>query len=247
MANGTTSLNSLPSNPASGNLHSKPVTSNNNTMKPNIQELQHGPPPQMQQGLPPQMQRGPPPQQNMHHGSPPRQQSAGTTPIHINPSNNNNNMMEQINNDLVNAKNTKLPPRDIPMSTERIMHDHVARPNIIERRSRINFKKDDKPKEDFVKNYETAATIKEKKNKKEEKKDNLDYLYEELQAPILIGFMFFILQLPIVRKKLLAFFPFLFLKDGNMNMSGFVVLSMTFASLYYGIQKFLCQFSTIKI
>ena len=152
--------------------------------------------------------------------------------------------MEQLNNDISNAKNTKLPPRDVPMNTQRITQDVTARPNIIKRPT---FKKEEKPKEDFVKNYETAATLKEKNKKKEEKKDNIDYLYEELQAPILIGFMFFILQLPIVRKKLLTVFPFLFLKDGNMNMSGFVVLSMTFAILYYGIQKLLQQFSTIKI
>jgi len=137
---------------------------------------------------------------------------------------------------------TKLPPRDIPRNSGTVHQDAEAKPNFVPRQRRPA-----QPREDYVQNYETAQSVIEKQEKQEAKKDTIDTIYDELQAPVLIGFLFFVFQLPFVRGKLAKTTPFLFAKDGNMNMSGFVVLSMTFALLYYAIQKILKHFSSIKI
>ena len=50
----------------------------------------------------------------------------------------------------------------------------------------------------------------------EQKRDinRLDYLYDELQTPLLICVLFFIFQLPAVNKKLFRYIPTLFIKEG---------------------------------
>jgi hypothetical protein len=68
-------------------------------------------------------------------------------------------------------------------------------------------------------------------------------LYAELQTPILIGVMYFVFQLPVVRKNVFKFMPALFGKDGNPNLSGYVVNSVAFAALYFLMVKGIRYFS----
>ena len=60
----------------------------------------------------------------------------------------------------------------------------------------------------------------------------MDYIYQNIQLPVLVGVIYFLFQLPIVRKNLLTFLPNLFNKDGNPKLSGYVFNSVMFALFY---------------
>ena len=77
----------------------------------------------------------------------------------------------------------------------------------------------------------------ERNRTKEEQNDRLDVIYDEFQLPILIMVLFFIFQLPFVQKKLIGFFPTLFLKDGNMSMGGYLTKTILFGVTFYAIMK----------
>ena len=81
--------------------------------------------------------------------------------------------------------------------------------------------------------------------RRQNRDSNLDVMYEELQIPILLAILFFMFQLPVFRTYLFKFLPSLFNKDGNPNLSGYVVNSILFALLYYIIKNTLNYFTTI--
>jgi hypothetical protein len=71
----------------------------------------------------------------------------------------------------------------------------------------------------------------------------LDQMYDEIQTPLLLAVLYFLFQLPIVKKFLFQYLPFLFLTDGNMNFSGFVFISALFGMIFYIINIGLVQFN----
>ena len=73
----------------------------------------------------------------------------------------------------------------------------------------------------------------------------MEILYEEFQIPIIIALLYFILQLPIVRTRFLSLLPSLHNSDGNPNLSGYIMDSVVFGILYYGISKILTHFGNI--
>ena len=81
-------------------------------------------------------------------------------------------------------------------------------------------------------------------NKKIHNMNKLDDMYNELQTPILISVLFFLFQLPIVKKLLFDYLPFLFFKDGNINLYGYTFTSILFGLLYYILFKIMNYFST---
>ena len=130
---------------------------------------------------------------------------------------------------------TKLPPRDIPKSTTHLTQDQQSNVNFVPESS----------KEDFVKNHQTEQEMYNMNRRQNNKQDSLDLIYEELQVPILIAFVFFLFKLPIFEKSLFKYAPFLFIKDGNMNFYGYITTSLLFATLYYTLSKILKHFSNI--
>jgi hypothetical protein len=62
---------------------------------------------------------------------------------------------------------------------------------------------------------------------------------DELQAPFMVAILFFLFQLPIVKKLLHQNLPFLYYLDGNMNMNGYIILSFFFSVIYYVLYKIL--------
>ena len=91
---------------------------------------------------------------------------------------------------LQNMPQMRLPSRDIPMNQVAYQQDEEVQPNYIP-----------KPKltSDYVKEYEDAT---EKAMRKQEKKkyqdEKIDQTLTEFQIPVLIAFLFFIFQLPII-------------------------------------------------
>jgi hypothetical protein len=129
---------------------------------------------------------------------------------------------------------TQLQSRDIPRSTENIVNDAQIQPNYIPPQSN----------QDYITEYEQNDDIIHNYNKNTKYNTNLDQIYDELQTPILLSVMYFLFQLPIFKKILYKFLPILFLKDGNVNLYGYVFTSSLFGFIYYILVKILGYFNT---
>lgn len=123
---------------------------------------------------------------------------------------------------------TQLPSRDIPQITNDITMDTSTKPNYIPEQEKI---------EDYINNYQTPDEIIEENQQDETRMDSLELTYRELQMPLLIAILYFIFNLPIVRKYLRGFIPNLFKSDGNPNLTGYIVNSLLFAFIYYLLNK----------
>lgn len=130
---------------------------------------------------------------------------------------------------------TTLPSRDIPQMTNQITQDDQIKPNYIPQGNNTN----------YIDNETSANAMLQENMRRQNKESNLDVMYEELQIPILLAILFFMFQLPVFRTYLFKFLPSLFNKDGNPNLSGYVVNSILFALLYYIIKNMLRYFTTI--
>lgn len=128
---------------------------------------------------------------------------------------------------------TQLPSRDIPKETNSITQDAQIQPNYIPQQSNVDYIKDYEDNEDIIRQY----------NKNAKYDNSLDELYGEIQTPLLLGVLFFLFQLPIFKKYLYSYFPILFLKDGNMNLNGYLFMSAVFGILYYLLNKVIIHFS----
>ena len=124
------------------------------------------------------------------------------------------------------ASVTALPSRDIPQATLPIHNDAEVKQNYI-----------NTDENDYIQNMITREDIIKKNKMKENKKDNFEYIYEQIQIPLLIGIIYFLFQLPATRKNLFYFIPALFNKDGNPNLYGYLFNSFVFALLFLCIQK----------
>tara|TARA_Y100000780_G_C13694333_1_gene420835 strand:+ start:9013 stop:9681 length:669 start_codon:yes stop_codon:yes gene_type:complete len=124
---------------------------------------------------------------------------------------------------------TSLPSRDIPMTQDKIMMDEESHnPNYIPKQ----------PMNDYIRdgsNYENV--IKQQYDNEKLRRENEDF-FDEIKIPILISILFFIFQLPIIRRTLLDKMPTFFLNDGNMSFNGITIFSLAFGLFYYLINKF---------
>lgn len=117
---------------------------------------------------------------------------------------------------------TVLPSRDIPQQTLSIQQDYQTKADFVPS-SETN---------DYIGNILNKEKIILEQKQKQNQSDNLEYIYQSLQLPVLIGIMYFLFQLPFIRKNLLTFLPNLFNKDGTPKLSGYIFNSVVFASLY---------------
>ena len=128
---------------------------------------------------------------------------------------------------------TQLASRDIPRNMENISQDPQIQPNYIPPQSNKDYITEDEENDDIIQNY----------NKRAEKGDSLDQLYEEIQIPLLMSVLYFLFQLPIFKRYLYKFFPVLFSKDVNLNLYGFLFTSSLFGMLYYLLSKIMLHVS----
>ena len=125
---------------------------------------------------------------------------------------------------------TSLPSRDIPQSTQQLVND----PGI-----QANYVPPPQPSQsDYIKDEDTNYTYKE-----ETISSSLDSIYDEIQAPLLLAVMYFIFQLPIMRKLIFKYIPFLCSNDGNYNFNGLVFSSIMFGFMYFSLTKSMAQFN----
>jgi len=126
-----------------------------------------------------------------------------------------------------------LPSRDIPQQQSHITTDPGVQANFI-------------PGEtggDYIGAAQTNEEIIRRNAKKQKSDDRLDDLYSDLQVPILLAVIYFVFQLPFVRKNMLKVLPALFHKDGNPNIYGYVINSVAFAAAYYALNRGVSYFS----
>ena len=125
---------------------------------------------------------------------------------------------------------TNLPSRDIPQNQAHIAQDAHVQPNFIP-------SPQPQMQGDYIREHQTNEEIIRAQAQKQEKKDTVDALYEQLQAPLLIAVLYFMFQLPVVQKQLCKVIPALFNKDGNPNLSGYIFTSVAFAGVYFVVNK----------
>lgn len=128
---------------------------------------------------------------------------------------------------------TQLSSRDIPMNTSTITNDPQIQPNFVPQPQHHN---------DYINEYVDNRDMIDNYNKNMRQRDSLDEMYNELQTPLLIAILYFLFQLPFVRKKIFYYMPILFSTDGNLNINGFIVTSILFGFSYYLLNKFTTHF-----
>jgi hypothetical protein len=208
MSNTTTNISDLPSDPAGGGLNNM----NNGNISISIQENMQN------TQIQPTMQ----PQTAGQNSS----VSLDQTTI--------NQIVNGLQKATVNGL-TQLPSRDIPRTTDSITNDAQIQPNYIPEPNKNQIK------EDYINQMQNSQQstneIIDEHNKKTNFSNSLDNLYEEIQTPLLLAILFFIFQLPIFKKYLFIYLPFLFFNDGNYNLKGYVIISILFGCIYYFSNK----------
>jgi len=135
---------------------------------------------------------------------------------------------------------TLLPSRDIPQNTIDIHQD----PNV-----QVDYVPDNRNKEQIIdsqKQMDDYLKDIDYENKKQiNSSDKLDQLYNELHRPFLLIILYFLFQLPIIRKILFKNMSFLFLKDGNPNIYYLLFTSFLFGFSYYLLEGILERLKTL--
>jgi hypothetical protein len=132
---------------------------------------------------------------------------------------------------------TSLPSRDIPQSTVHFSDEQI-KPNFVPQPEQVE-------QQDYIENSDTEQEILARRMKSGNSRDSLEILYDEFQIPIIIGLLYFIFQLPVVKSKFLTLLPSLFNSDGNPNLTGYIINSLFFGIIYYVISKSLTQLQNL--
>lgn len=143
---------------------------------------------------------------------------------------NNQEIMNKVVTDIQTASQNgplQLPSKHISQDQIHLTQDVETIPNFVPNNTN-----------DYITQHETTQSVINKHiNNNNNNNSNLDYIYNELQIPILIGVLYFTFQLPIVRTNVYKFLPMLLNKEGNSTGIGYIINSILFALTYYGISK----------
>jgi len=120
----------------------------------------------------------------------------------------------------INVAGNHLPSRDIPMMNP---HDDQSRPNYIPGGGNG----------DYIQQYSDFADMAKRNNDKQG-----GDLFDRLQIPVMCAIIFFLFQLPIVRKSLFKYLPSLYFTDGNPKISALLVQALAFGAGVYLLNTF---------
>ena len=121
---------------------------------------------------------------------------------------------------------TNLQPRDIPHDTLPHQHDKQTTPDYIPEQ-----------KDDYIGNILDNEKIIYNNQLKQNKTDNVEFVYEQIQMPLLISVIYFLFQIPLFKKYTFMLMPKLFKPDGNANIYGYIFNSILFGSTYFTMTK----------
>ena len=122
---------------------------------------------------------------------------------------------------------TRLPSRDIPMDTHRLVQDPQVKPNYVPKAEN----------KDYIAQHDSYASLLKAKKSAVVSQNRLDNIYDELQLPLMVTVLYFFLQMPYFTKLLSRRLPSLFLKDRSPTFGGYITKSLIFGSLFFGINK----------
>ena len=120
---------------------------------------------------------------------------------------------------------TQLQSRDISQNTEGITTDAQIQQNYIP------------PISQNQPDYIQDSYAQQNQYQHQPQSDKLDDLYNENQTPLFLSILYFLFQLPVVKKQLFTYMPILFSKDGNMNIHGFIATSILLGFSFYSVNK----------
>ena len=123
----------------------------------------------------------------------------------------------------INVAGSHLPSRDIPMMNP---HDDQSRPNYMPGGG---------GGADYIQQYTSLADMAKNDHNTKNKKDDL---FDKLQIPIMCAVVFFLFQMPIVRKTLFKYLPSLYFVDGNPKISALLIQAVVFACGVYLLNTF---------
>jgi hypothetical protein len=126
---------------------------------------------------------------------------------------------------------TQLPSRDISLNTDILTNDSQVQPNYVP---------EPREKDYIIESDEDINSY----YKKEKMENSLDSIYDELQGPILLAVLYFLFQLPFLKKIVFKYLPFCCHKDGNYNINGLILSCGLFGFVYYSLSKTVKHFST---
>jgi hypothetical protein len=129
---------------------------------------------------------------------------------------------------------TMLPSRDIPQNTQTLTQDSYIKPNYVPPPTNVDYINDNIDADEYINKFQREAQI----------KNSLDSIYDEIQTPLLISILYFLFQLPIMKKTLFKHIPFLCHNDGNYNLNGLLFISFLFGFIFYSLSKTMKQFNT---
>jgi len=171
----------------------------------------------------------------------PLQQQISSRETDINNPSEQNNTTQSYNELISGLQNasqnglTDLPDRNIPKETTNLTTDEKIQPDYIPE------SQDNK----YIENEITNQDIINYNKNLEDQNNNLDNIYQEYRLPILVAILYFLFQLPIIQKYIYKIIPGLFKSDGNPNIFGYILNSIIFSIILYGLLKGLDYFSSI--
>jgi hypothetical protein len=169
----------------------------------------------------PPQQSLPPPQQTTTNQQLQQQQGFGV------PINNVNEFVQGVQQAGMSGA-LQLPSRDIPQNTIEIQNDQQIKPNYIPQ---------PQTQRDYITEQQSTDDIIRANAQKEKDMEFWDKLYSEISLPLLVFILYFLFQLPSVRKTIHNLFPFAYTSVGEMNIYGFILNSFMFGSILYSIHK----------
>lgn len=121
---------------------------------------------------------------------------------------------------------TQLQSRDIPINKvqfidEQVQQEYIPHSNI--KKDFVEDEDEDEDEEDIIKNT----------NRRQSMFSQFENMYSSIQMPIFISILYFLFQLPFIKSFLFQNIPFLYFKDGNMNIYGQIFMSVLFGVVYY--------------
>jgi hypothetical protein len=126
----------------------------------------------------------------------------------------------------------RLPSRDIPMNQFEFQQDEEIQPNYVPKAKLTS---------DYIREYEAGSENALKKHEQGKHREKMaTTLFSELQLPILVAILYFTFQMPVVTSLLRKYFSFLSIyhDDGNLNVTGLIMKSILFGSVFYTSQYF---------
>jgi len=148
--------------------------------------------------------------------------------------NNNNNIpvdMNQFVSGIQRASSEgalSLPQRDIPISQNHITQDQQIQANYIPSHGESG---------DYIKEHISKEEILRRASLNHSAIQAQEEFYNELQIPLLIFILYFIFNLPFVKKIIFTNLPIFFHKDGNLTGGGHLFHSIGFSIIFYGVFK----------